>query len=379
MLVSLATAAVHEVDLPPPASTSPSISSSRRRAGSAASSRSEPAPGSSTSSSSALGPSLGHRKTPSRAAAAAVLGLGELRKSLSALVGSVGVGGAGARAGGAGAGAVPAGMHERELGGLVAGRRVDEAHVGAREVERAGERERARWSGCDVVAVHGPGVRSDRRSTSPRSSSRSALVLLTRGSTSYLVPSLPCPAPLGAPDPPLGLLDRSPSSPSSSPSGAGPPDPLALDVRHAFHHALAPVRRVVALVPRAASGSSGAGRGRETLPLVVCAFAETGIAVQEWGVSPSPCFVAPLGAAGQQQQQLGEDEQRQEEQEEEEDDEDGPPPDAATLDFARATRFLCVLGGEGSGSGMGEGAGTGALFAIEGRGEWVLQRLSVRP
>ncbi|GAA5851523.1 hypothetical protein JCM9279_006883 [Rhodotorula babjevae] len=372
VLVSLATSAVHEVDVP-----LEGASSRRARASSAASSRSETALGSSAGSSA-----LGHRKTPSRAAAAAAsaaLGLGELRKSLSALVG-------GGSSGGRGAGPAPAGMDERELEGLVAGRRVDEGQVysrqGARYAELARETERARWTGCDVVAVHGPRARtsrSDRLSTSPTRRRRrsSALVFLTRGSTSYLVPSLPCPAPLGAPDPPLGL-DRSPSSSSasSSPTGSGAPDPLALDVRHTLHHALAPVRRVVALVPPpSGAGSSGAGRA-DAVPLVVCAFAETGLAVQEWGVSPDARLVAaPARAVArvEQQQQLGEGEGGPSAQEEEE--EDDPPPDAATLDFARATRFLCELGGEGTGLGTH----TEALFAVEGRGEWVLHRLGVRP
>ncbi|GAA5890123.1 hypothetical protein JCM8208_002706 [Rhodotorula glutinis] len=368
VLVSLATSAVHEVDVPLEG-TRPTTTK-RRRAGSAASSRSEPVQGFTAGGSSALGLGLGHRKTPSRAAAAAAtaaLGLGELRKSLSALVG-----GGGARGGG---GAVPAGMDEREVEGLVAGRRVGEGRHGGREGDKEWERERTRWTGCDVVALPGRGSsRSGRHSTSPTRTGTSTLILLTRGSTSYLVPSLPCPAPLGAPDPPLGL-DRSPSrssSPTSPSSGA--PDPLALDVRHTFHHALGPVRRVVALAPPSSSSSALSGAGGESRPLVVCAFAETGLAVQEWSVSPRSGLVAPLEApvVGREARQQEVDGVRAAEKD---DDEDDPLPGAATLDFARATRFLCVLGG--AGSGAGSSAATGALFAVEGRGGWELQRLGV--
>ncbi|KPV78677.1 uncharacterized protein RHOBADRAFT_51114 [Rhodotorula graminis WP1] len=380
VLVSLATAAVHEVDVVAPSmsDTSPSTST-RRRAGSAASSRSELSPPQGSSA-------LGHRKTPSRAAVAAAtaaLGLGELRKSLSALVGGTGSGGGGG-GGARGGRAVPAGMDEGEVEGLVAGRRVDEERRGVREPDKGSERERARWTGCDVVALPGSGARSDRRSgrhTSSPTRTRS-LVLLTRGSTSYLVPSLPCPAPLGAPDPPLGL-DRSPSSPSSSfsaasPTGAGPADSLALDVRHAFHHALGPVRRVVALMPPALEGENE-GEGRP-VRLVVCAFAETGLAVQESGVVLASGLVAPLAVPGVAREALrretGPERLGEELGAADEEEEDDPPPDAATLDFARATRFLCGLG-RGGGAGSGSGAATGALFAVEGRGGWGLQRLAV--
>ncbi|BGP36967.1 hypothetical protein JCM10449v2_000871 [Rhodotorula kratochvilovae] len=133
--------------------------------------------------------------------------------------------------------------------------------------------------------------------------------VLTRGGTSFLVPFLPSPSPSAA-----------------SATGSF----LPLPVGEAVHHPLAPVVRVHAAPLRVHEGNAG------RRPVALCAFARTGLSVREVRSAPAPSA-------------------------------DAEGEDAATLDYGRATRFLCSLAAGGG----------GALFAVEGRGEWVLKRVRV--
>ncbi|GAA6000520.1 uncharacterized protein JCM10292_001553 [Rhodotorula paludigena] len=272
---------------------------------------------------------------------------------------------------------VPAGMRGEEEGLLVKGRKVRDDAAGRYGQGAEGE---GKWIGVEEVRLR---LSSKRRRRSEGAETEQHFLLVTKGRTTYLLPS------------PLVLAPASSIAPGSA-SEADERErpalvPLAL---HTFHWpaSTAPPARVLGFVSPLATNAAYSH-------LTLCAFSTTGVAVQEFALSHAAALDAPRPNAGvvvplasvphvplvAAPPSLPSSSTT-------------PPhlhdyraaaaaaadsdPDlstSASLDFGRETGMLLAsrpAAPDGRTTGGG-GGGASCLFYTAARGEWVLKRLRV--